>query len=90
MEIFLDAAVFRVKVDNDLGGISIYHKESIFPWREKRLANGKREGAIICVGAWFQYLLVLLVVYYVNFAPPGDKFWKGGGVKYVLVLIPSN
>ena len=84
MESSLDAAVFRVKLDNDLGGISISHKESIFPWREKRLANGKREGAIICVGAWFQYLLVLLVVDDVNCAPPGNKFWKGGGVRDVI------
>ena len=35
MESSLAAVVFRVKVDNELGGIQISHKEAIFTWRDK-------------------------------------------------------
>ena len=44
----------------------------------------------ICVGAWVQCLLTLLVFDGVNFAPPYDKVCEWNGVRDVLVFVQRN
>ena len=90
MKSSLDESGFRVKVESDLGRILIYHEEDIYTQREKGIVYGRRSGARIYVGAWFQCLFDLLVVDDTNFAPLDDKVCKGDDVRDVLVLVPSN
>ena len=52
MEMFLDATGLRVKVDNNFGGIGIYHEEYIRIFREKGRVYGRGTRTRICVGAW--------------------------------------
>ena len=44
----------------------------------------------MCVGAWFQCLFYFLGFDDVICLPPDDKFYKGGGVRDVLVIVPIN
>ena len=62
MECSIYAAVLRVKVYNDLGGIGIHHKEAICTNRDKGRVYVRMEGARICVGARFQYISPLIGV----------------------------
>ena len=54
MKSYLDARGLRVKVDNDLGGTGIYHKEFICTWKEKRRVYCWGTDMRICVGECVQ------------------------------------
>ena len=86
----LDVAGFMVKVDNGLGGILIYHEYSICTWSYKGRVYGRREGARICVCAWFQCLFDFLGGNDVDFADPDENSCKGYVVRDVLVFVPRN
>ena len=73
MESYLDKVGLRVKLHNYLGGIRIFHEESIFTCRDKRRVNFRSSGSSICVGDWTQCLNALLGFDGVNFAPPYDN-----------------
>ena len=90
MEISLDVVGLMVKLDNDIGGIGISNEESILSWIQSERFYGMSTDINICVGAWLQCLLSLLVFDDVRFAPSDDKVYKYDGVRDVFVFVPSN
>ena len=49
-----DATGIRFKLDNDLGGIGIFHEESICTKRDMGRVYGRATGTWVCVGAWVE------------------------------------
>ena len=80
----------RVKVDNDLGGIGIYHKEYICTQRQKVRLYIRGVVTRICVGTWVQLNFTLLGVDDVKFLSPNYKVYECNDVRDVLVVVSSN
>ena len=90
MESFIVAEGLSVKLDNGHGVIVLPNEKAIYTWRDKRRVNVRRAGTSIYVGAWVQWIFSLIGFDDVNVSPTYDKFWKGDGVRDVLVIVPSN
>ena len=83
MKRFLDTMGIRVKVNNNFGGIVIFHEEYICNLRDTWRVYDRGTYTRICIGAWAQQLSPLIGVNYVNFESPDENVYEWNFVEDV-------